>query len=119
MKIAVLNGSPKGATSVTMQYVRYLQKEFPQHELNVLDISSRIGKIEKDERAFQDITAEVQSSDGVLWAFPLYYLLVPSGYKRFIELISERGAADAFRDKHAAVLTTSVHFFDHTAHNYM
>lgn len=119
MKIAVLNGSPKGTTSVTMQYVRYLQKEFPQHELNVLDISSRIGKIEKDERAFQEITAEVQSSDSVLWAFPLYFLLVHSGYKRFIELIRERGAADAFRNKHAAVLTTSIHFFDHTAINYM
>jgi NAD(P)H-dependent FMN reductase len=119
MKIAVLNGSPKGATSVTMQYVRYLQKEFPQHELNVLDISSRIGKIEKDERAFQEITAEVQSSDGVLWAFPLHYMLVHSGYKRFIELIRERNATDAFRDKHAAVLATSIHFFDHTAINYM
>ncbi len=119
MKIAVLNGSPKGATSVTMQYVRYLQKEFPQHELNILDVSSRIGKIEKDERAFQEITAEVRSSDGVLWAFPLYYMLVHSGYKRFIELIRERDATDAFRDKHAALLATSIHFFDHTAHNYM
>ena len=119
MKIAVLNGSPKGKTSVTMQYVRYLQKEFPQHEFNVLDIASRIGKVERDEGAFQEIAAEVRSSDGVLWAFPLYYMLVHSGYKRFIELIWERGAADAFRDKHAAALSTSIHFFDHTAHNYV
>jgi len=34
VKIAVLNGSPKGKTSVTMQYVRYLQKEFPQQNAN-------------------------------------------------------------------------------------
>ena len=38
---------------------------------------------------------------------------------RFVELISERGVEDAFKDKYAAVLTTSIHFFDHTAHNYM
>ena len=119
MKIVVLNGSPKGATSVTMQYVRYLQREFPQHEFNILDIASRIGRIEKDEGTFREVTDEVQSSDGVLWAFPLYYMLVHSGYKRFIELIWERGAADAFRDKYAATLSTSIHFFDHTAHNYM
>jgi multimeric flavodoxin WrbA len=45
--------------------------------------------------------------------------LVPSQYKRFIELIWERGAQEIFRNKYTAVLTTSIHFFDHTAHNYM
>jgi multimeric flavodoxin WrbA len=44
---------------------------------------------------------------------------VPAQYKRFIELIFERKAQDAFRDRYAAVLTTSIHFYDHTAHNYM
>ena len=32
MKIVVLNGSPKGNNSVTMQYVEYLRRKFPQHE---------------------------------------------------------------------------------------
>ena len=119
MKIIVLNGSPKGDISVTMQYVAYIQKRLPQHELKIINISQRIDKIEKDESVFQGIVDEVRSSDGVLWAFPLYLLLVPSQYKRFIELIWERGALDAFKDRPAAVLTTSIHFFDHTAHEYM
>jgi hypothetical protein len=38
---------------------------------------------------------------------------------RFIELIWERHAQDAFRGKYAATLTTSIHFFDHTAHDYL
>ena len=38
---------------------------------------------------------------------------------RFIELISERGMEDAFENKHAAVMTTSIHYYDHHAHNYM
>jgi hypothetical protein len=33
MKIIVLNGSPKGELSVTMQYVHYLQKVFPDNEM--------------------------------------------------------------------------------------
>ena len=119
MKITVLNGSPKGDISVTMQYVAYIRKIFPQHELKIINISQRIDKIEKDESVFQGIMDEIRSSDGVLWAFPLYLLLVPSQYKRFIELIWERGALDAFKDRPAAVLTTSIHFFDHTAHEYM
>lgn len=119
MKIAVLNGSPKGNISVTMQYVHFIQKKFPQHELKIFNISQEIRKIERDEKAFQGIIDEVRLSDGVLWAFPLYYLHVPSQYKRFIELISERGVQDAFKGKYAASLSTSINFYDHTAHNYM
>lgn len=119
MKITVLNGSPKGHLSVTMQYVNFIQKKFPHHELKIFNIASQIKKIEKDEKAFEEIMDDVRSSDGVLWAFPLYYLLVSSQYKRFIELIWERGTADFFKNKYTAVLSTSIHFFDHTAHNYM
>jgi multimeric flavodoxin WrbA len=119
MKIIVLNGSPKGMTSVTMQYVHYIQKEFPQHELKIINISQRIKKIESDEHAFQEILDEVKGSDGVLWASPVYFFLVPSNYKRFIELIFERNVESVFADKYTAFLTTSIHFFDHTAHNYI
>lgn len=119
MKIIVLNGSPKGDISVTMQYVHYIQKKFPKHELKILNISHRIAAIEKDESVFQDIISEIKSADGVLWAFPLYYFLVPSQYKRFIELIKEKRVENAFKDKYTAVLSTSIHFYDHTAHNYM
>ena len=48
MKITVLNGSPKGLTSVTMQYVHFIEKKFPQHELKIFNISAGIKKIEKD-----------------------------------------------------------------------
>jgi multimeric flavodoxin WrbA len=119
MKIVVLNGSPKGDISITMQYVNYLVKKYPQHEFKTVNISQRIKAIEKSPSEFDRIIADVQAADGVLWAFPLYILLVHAHYKRFIELIFERGAQAAFTDKYAATLSTSIHFFDHTAHNYM
>jgi multimeric flavodoxin WrbA len=119
MKIVVLNGSPKGNMSVTLQYALFIRKKFPQHELKIFNIAQEIRKIEREEKAFQEIIETVRSADGVLWAFPLYILLVHSGYKRFIELIWEKKAEAAFRNKYAASLSTSIRFFDHSAHNYI
>lgn len=119
MKVVVFNGSPKGELSVTLQYVRYLQKKFPQHEFTIYPIAQQINKLERDAQAFGQIMDEVRHTDAVIWAFPLYFLLVCSQYKRFIELIREKNEASAFAGKYAASLSTSIHFFDHTAHNYI
>ncbi|SEP06833.1 NAD(P)H-dependent oxidoreductase [Propionispora vibrioides] len=119
MKITVLHGSPKGDISVTMQYIRFLQQQFPEHTFTVWQIAQQSRLIEQDEARFKDILRNVAEADGILWSFPLYYYLVPAQYKRFIELIRERQAEEYFQGKYTAVLTTSIHFFDHTAHNYM
>ncbi len=119
MNIIVLNGSPKGELSVTMQYVAFLQKMNPEHTLKILNIAQQVRQIENNEQQFNGVMEEIRSADAILWAFPLYVFLVHSQYKRFVELIHERSATDAFRGKYTAVLTTSIHFFDHTAHHYM
>jgi multimeric flavodoxin WrbA len=119
MKITVLNGSPKGELSVTMQYVAYLAKLYPQHEFNIQHIAQRLKLLEKDLKAFAGVIDEIRSSDAVLWGFSLYILHVHANYKRFIELVFERNAQDAFKGKYTAALSTSIHFFDHTAHNYI
>lgn len=119
MKIAVLNGSPKNKISVTMQYVAWLSKEFPQHDFTLHPIAAQIDAIEKDEARFNAIIDSVRESDAVLWAYPLYVFLVHADYKRFIELLSERKAGEAFQGKPAFQLSTSIHFFDHTANAYI
>ena len=119
MNIIVLNGSPKGDLSVTLQYVRFAERKFPRHSFQVFPVAQMIRKIERDENAFQEVIGAVKTADAVVWAFPLYFFLVCSQYKRFIELIFERGAQSAFAGKYTACLSTSIHFFDHTAHNYM
>jgi multimeric flavodoxin WrbA len=119
MKIIVLNGSPKGELSVTLQYAAYLAKLYPQHEFTIHHIAQRLRRLEKDPKVFDEVIGQIQSSDAVLWAFPLYILHVHANYKRFIELVSERNVQDAFKGKYTASLSTSIHFFDHTAHNYI
>ena len=119
MKIAVLNGSPKGELSITLQYVKFIQKKFPQHEFKVFHVAKSIRKLEKDSDYFEAIIDEINDADGVLWAFGLWVLVVSAQYMRFIELISERSRKDAFKNKYTASLSTSIHYFDHIAHNYI
>jgi multimeric flavodoxin WrbA len=119
MKISVINGSPKGEASITIQYVNFLQKKFPQDSFQILPIAKDIRKIEKDNDYFSFIIDEIRNSDGILWAFGLWVMLVSAQLIRFIELISERSAQDAFKDKYTAALSTSIHYFDHIAHNYI
>lgn len=119
MKIIVLNGSPKGMLSATLHYVFFLQKKFPEHEFQIIHVCDECERLERDRDAFDAFLHTIRGADGVLWSFPVFTFLVQAYFKRFIELIFARGAQDAFRDKHAATLSTSIHFFDHTAHNYV
>ena len=119
MKISVLNGSLKGESSITLQYVNFIQKKFPQHEFKIFHIAKNIKKMEKDEVYFKTTIKEIRNSDGVLWIFGLWVLVVSAQYMRFIELISEKSAQDAFKNKYTAALSTSIHYFDNIAHNYI
>jgi multimeric flavodoxin WrbA len=119
MRIIVLGGSPKGEMSITMQYVKYMQKHLKDHDFTVIQTAAPIKRLEKNQIDFLKIIEQVKKADAVVWAFPLYYWLVCSQYKRFIELIFERKATSAFQGKHAVSVSTSIHFYDHTAHNYI
>lgn len=58
---------------------------------------------------------DVRTADLVLWATPVFYMLVPGQSKRSIELVDERGEAGASSGRYAAVVTNSIHYYDHAA----
>lgn len=120
MKICVMNGSPKHEeSSVSMHYIKYLAKRFPQVEFEIINIGSRIKLIEKDEKLFNEICQQIKTADAIMWGFPLYFLLVASQFKRWIELIFEKKVESIFQGKAAASLATSIHFCDNFALNYI
>ena len=55
MKIAVINGSPKGKYSITLQTVLYLQRKFPEHTFEVLHAGQKIKALEKDFSAAKQL----------------------------------------------------------------
>ncbi len=114
MHILVLNGSPKGENSITLQTVRYLEKRFPEEVFEVLHVGQRIKALEKD---FQKAEDALKAADLLLFCYPVYTFLVPSQLHRFIELVKECGVDLA--GKCAAQITTSLHFYDITAHRFI
>ncbi len=119
MKICILNGSPKGELSMSLQYVHFIEKKFGEHEYSYHHVSKQINSLEKDENAMQKVIEDVRNADLILWNFGLWVLVVPAQFMRFIELIKEYDVIDAFAGKYTAVLSTSIHYYDHTAHEYM
>ena len=119
MNVVVLAGSPKGSQSVTAEYVRYLAARRPEDTFTFFCPARAYKKYERHPEALTEVLEAVASADLLLWAFPLYFLLVSSGYKRFIEIVFEHDGGTAFRDRYTASLSTSIHFYDHTAHNYI
>ncbi len=114
MKILVLNGSPKGAYSITLQTILYLQKKFPKCEFEMLHVGQTIKKLEKD---FTTAADAIESADALLFSYPVYTFIAPSQLHRFIELMKEKQVN--VEGKYASQLSTSKHFYDVTAHRYV
>ena len=114
MKIAVINGSPKGKYSITLQTVRYLERIFPEHEFSVLNAGLQIKALEKDFTKAKNL---LEDSDAILFSYPVYTFLAPSQLHRFIELM-KANSVDV-KEKYATQISTSKHFYDITAHKYI
>lgn len=119
MKIIVLNGSPKGDLSLTLQYVKYINRHFTEVKCSFYQIGHEIKKIENNPEYLHRILSEVQGADAVLWVSPVYARLIPSQLKRFIELVFASDLRNVFWDKYCAGIFSSVHFYDETAMNYI
>ena len=114
MKIAVINGSPKGKYSITYQTVRYLERKYPDHTFSVLHAGQSVKSLEKDFTPARELLRE---ADAVLFSYPVYTFLAPSQLHRFFELAKADGID--LSGKYATQITTSKHFYDVTAHKYV
>lgn len=114
MNVLVLNGSPKGNYSITLQTVNYLEALHPEHTFTILHVGQRIKALEKD---FSPAIEAIAQADVLLFAYPVYTFIAPCQLHRFIELMKEHKVPVA--GKFASQITTSKHFYDVTAHRYI
>ena len=114
MNILVINGSPKGKYSITLQTINYLERKFPTHTFNILHAGQSIHGIEKD---FTKSRNMLKSADAIIFSYPVYTFIAPCQLHRFIELLKADGVD--IGGKFATQITTSKHFYDITAHKYI
>lgn len=114
MKILVLNGSPKGQYSITLQTCRYWEILHPEHSFTYLEIATRIRQWEKD---LTPALEAMNSADLVIFSYPVYTFLLPSQLHRFVELLKEGG--HSFPQTYTLQISTSKHFYDTTAHAFL
>lgn len=119
MNFIVINGSPKTKSSITLQHMLFLENKHPQHKFEFVSIGNKIPAYEKKGDLLDALIEKMHKADAVVWSFPVYYALVPSQLKRFMELLFERCPENGFKGCYTTSFTTSINFFDHTAHNYM
>ena len=75
MKILVLNGSPKGNYSITLQTSLFLEQQFQEHQFEVLNIGQKIKQLEKD---LSPALEQIHSADLLLFSYPVYTFIAPS-----------------------------------------
>lgn len=114
MKFAIINGSPKGKYSITLQTTRYLERLFPEHEFFVLHAGQKIKALEKN---FTEAKEIIEKADALIFSYPVYTFLAPSQLHRFIELLKEHNPD--IKGKYTSQISTSKHFYDITAHKYI
>ena len=114
MNVLVLNGSPKGEYSITLQTVKYIKKNAPECSFEVLHVGQKIKALEKD---FAMALEALVRADMLVFAYPVYTFMAPCQLHRFIELMKASGVK--LSGKFATQITTSKHFYDVTAHRYI
>ena len=114
MNILVLNGSPKGENSITLQTVRFWEILYPEHTFTVLHAGQKIRSFERD---FSEASKAISDAEILLFSYPVYTFIAPCQLHRFIELMKEHKVN--VTGKTATQLTTSKHFYDVTAHRYI
>lgn len=114
MNILILNGSPKGRNSITLQTALYLEKLHPEHDFTILHIGQRIKYYEND---MNEALSELEKAQIILFCYPVYTFIAPFQMHRFIEQVKE--SSINLQGKIASQITTSKHFYDMTAHKFI
>lgn len=113
MKVFVINGSPKGDNSVTLQSVKYLKKCFTDDEFGVYGVAKKLYSLKKGD-GIEELKKEIEKSDIILVSYPVYTFLAPSQLHAFFEAMEDNGID--FCGKYVTQFTTSKRFFDGMPH---
>ena len=114
MNILVINGSPKGKNSITLQTSLFFEKLTEKHTFSFLHAGQKIKYYEKN---MSEAISLINNADLIIFSYPVYTFIAPSQLHHFINLMKNCG--EDFSKKFVTQISTSKHFYDTTAHRYI
>lgn len=118
-KVVIINASPKGEYSLTLQYAKYLVTREPGIDWSILHVGEQLTDMEYDKAWFKESLDLLQACKAVIWATPVYTMLVPWQLIRFFDLIKQAGKNSIFQDKYATSVMSCFHYFDNLAEQWL
>jgi multimeric flavodoxin WrbA len=119
IKILVVNGSPKGEHSLTLQHSLYMLGQEKNVEYKVLQAGEALSKIEFEESWLESAMGDIEWSDAIIWNTPVYTMLVPWQLIRLFQLIKAAGRNSIFEGKYATSMMTCFHYYDQLAEDWL
>lgn len=118
-KVLIVNGSPKGKNSLTLQHSLYMVGQEQGLEWKVIQAGEALSPIQYEHTWLESAIAAIEWSDAIIWNTPVYTMLVPWQLMRLFQLIEESGRSSIFRGKYATSMMTCFHYYDHLAEAYI
>ena len=119
IRILVVNGSPKGEHSLTLQHSLYMLGQEKDVEYKVLQAGEALSGISFEQSWLESAIADIGWSDAIIWNTPVYTMLVPWQLVRFFQLIRDAGRNSVFEGKYATSMMTCFHYYDHLAEEWL
>lgn len=118
-KVLIVNGSPKGDHSLTLQHSLYMVGQEKDVEWRVLQAGEALSSIKYETDWLSSALSDIEWADAIVWSTPVYTMLVPWQLMRFFQLIKEAGKSNLFQGKYATSMMTCFHYYDHVAEEWL
>lgn len=119
INVLVVNGSPKGDYSLTLQHSLYMLGQETNLEHKVLQAGEDLLSTQLDQAWLDAAIADIEWADAIIWNTPVYTMLVPWQLMRLFELIKNAGRNAIFSGKYATSMMTCFHYYDHLAEDWL
>ena len=95
-RVLVINGSPKGDYSLTLQHSLYMLGQANDAEYRILQAGEALFAIQYETGWLEQAVKDIAWADAVIWNTPVYTMLVPWQLMRLVQLIKEAGQGSVF-----------------------
>ena len=114
--VVIINASPKGEYSLSLQYARYMVLHEPAISSSIIHVGEQLTDMQYDKTWLDESIRLLEACDAVIFASPVYTMLVPWQLIRFFDLLAQEKREAVLSDKYATCVMSCFHYYDQLSH---